>query len=381
MQLADIENIILTELQEPNVNFGSQPTYAVGANYSQATVDFAINRAYAKTLADLGDIVLQTQVLTFPSVSQQYAYAVPIGQAASGTITTVLGTGGLSGVVLTATINGTAVTYTCNSNDGALTALTQLAANVNANTTLVVNASPVLTPMQQVLNAASSFTVQAFTPGTAGNSITLTVGSSNSTKISIAASGATLSGGTAASPVLRSVRSVNYQPLGLTYSLRRAPGVRLISWEEYQRKLVDGYMQYFSAGQFPDYVAMNTTRTKLHLYPTPYESGDTITFEYAPQLTNNAGIAATSYGYLANSTDVPLLPEDAQDLIWMYACFILWPKSREMGTGQLYKQQYQEKLTQVLENYMQASAGASFGIRDKGDLVGQGYGFSNWFTS
>jgi hypothetical protein len=52
-----------------------------------------------------------------------------------------------------------------------------------------------------------------------------------------------------------------------------------------------------------------------------------------------------------------------------------------MGTAQLYKQMYQEKLTQVLENYMQASAGASFGIRNKSDLVGNGYGFSNWFNA
>lgn len=381
MTLEDLENSVLLQLQEANVNFGSQPVYATGANYAQSTLDFAINRAYAKALADIGDIALESQVLTFPSISQQFSYAVPIGQAAKGTISTVLGTGGLVGVVLTTTINGTAVTYTCTANDGALSALTQLMANVNKNTTLVVNAAPVLTPCQQVLNAASSFTVQAFTPGTAGDAITLTVSSSNSTKISIAASGATLAGGTAASPALRTLRRIYYQPLGLTYNLSRAPGVRLISWDEYQQKLVDGYMQYFSAGQFPDYVAMNTTRTHLHLYPTPYESGDTITFEYAPQLTSTSSIPATSYGYLVNPTDVPLLPEDAQDLIWMYACFILWPKSRELGTAQLYQKMYQDKLTQVLENYMQASAGASFGIRNKSDLVGNGYGFSNWFNA
>ena len=62
MVLQDLENLVLTELQEPNVNFGSQPVYAAGANYSQATVDFAINRAYAKTLADLGDIAVQVTV-------------------------------------------------------------------------------------------------------------------------------------------------------------------------------------------------------------------------------------------------------------------------------------------------------------------------------
>ena len=371
----------LLNLQEQNVDFGNQAVYASGANFDQATIDFAINRAYTKTVADIGDITLCTQVLTFPSIAQQYAYSVPIGQAAKGTISTVLGTGGPSGVVLTTTINGTAVTYTCVSTDGALSALTQLAANVNKDTTLVVNASPVLTPMQQSLNAAASFDVQAFTPGTAGNSITLTVSSSNSTKISISASGATLSGGTAVNPKLRLVRSVNYQPLGLTYNLRRAPGVRLISWEEYNAKLVDGYMQYFSAGQFPDYVAMNTTRTKLHLYPTPYESGDTITFEYSPQVTNNAGVSALNFGYLTNATDEPLLPEDAQDLLWMWGVFLLWPKSREIGTGLTYDKVYDKKKTEVIENYMQPSAGASFGIRNKSDMVGNGYGFSNWFNA
>jgi hypothetical protein len=381
VQLEDLENMVLMQLQEANPNFGSQAVFASGANYNQAAVDFNINRAYAKTLADIGDIALESQVLKFPSVSQQYAYPVPIGAAASGTINTVIGTGSITGTVLTVTINGTPVTYTCASTDGALSALSSLVANVNKNTTLVVNAAPVITPVQQELNAASTFTIQAFTPGTAGNSITLTVSSSASTKISIAASGATLTGGTAASPSLRTLRRVYYQPLGLTYTLSRAPGVRLISWDDYLKLTVDGYLQYFSAGQFPDYVAMNTTRTKLHLYPTPYESGDTITFEYAPQLTNSASIPASNYGYLVNGTDVPLLPEDAQDLIWMYACYLLWPKSREIGTAQLYKQMYQEKLTQVLENYMQASQGASFGIRDKGDLLGQGYGFSNWFNA
>lgn len=367
----------LFQIQEANPNFGNQAVFANGANYNQTAVDFAINRAYAKALDDLGDVTLATQVLKFPSVVGQYAYSVPIGQAASATVSTVMGTGPLTGVVLTTTINGTPVTYTCNANDGALSALTQLINNVNLNTTLVVSTSPLLTPCQQTLNAASTFTIQAFAPGTAGNAITLTVSSSASSKIAISASSSTLLGGTAASPNLRTVRRVYYQPVGLTYNLSRAPGVRLISWDEYQQKLVDGYLQYFSAGQFPDAVAMNTLRTKLHLYPTPYQSGDTITVEYAPQLTNNAGIPASDYGYLQGSTDVPLIPEDAQDLIWMYACFILWPKSREMGTAQLYKTMYQEKLTQVIENYMQPSVGASFGIRDKSTLIANGYG---WFT-
>ena len=86
------------ELQEAERQLRqSQPVYATGPTTRQSTLDFAINRAYAKALADIGDIALESQVLTFPSVSQQYAYPVPIGQAAKGTISTVLGTGATLG--------------------------------------------------------------------------------------------------------------------------------------------------------------------------------------------------------------------------------------------------------------------------------------------
>ena len=379
MTLEDLENAVLLQLQESNVNFGSQPVYATGANYAQSTLDWAINRAYGKLLDDLGDISIVTEVIKFPSVTGQYAYAVPVSQAASGTLTTRQGTGTITGVVLTTTINGTPITYTCKSTDGALTAVTQLAANVNANA-LVTAASPTLTACQQELNGQSAFTVQAFTPGTSGNSITFTASSSNSAVLSIVASGSgTLSGGTAQSPNIRSVRSVSYQPLGLTYNLYREAGVRLIGWKEYQQRLVSGYAQYFSAGQQPDFLAMNTQRTKLHMYPSPYNSGDTMTFEYCPQLTNSTNVPATNWGYLVNSTDAPpsMLPEDVQDCIWMYACYLLWPKSREMGTAQLYLKQYEDKMRQTRENYLLAAQGDHLGIRDQADLIAGSFG---WYS-
>ena len=368
----------LSQLQEDNVAFGSQAVYASGANYAQATVDFAINRAYAKVLTDLADISLISETITFPSVSGQFAYPVPIGSAAQGTLTAARGTGSITGVVLTTTINGTPLTYTCVSTDTALSAITQLAAKVNAST-LVVSGTPTINPMQISLNGAAQYVVQAYAPGTAGNAITLTCSSSNSTVLSITASGGTLSGGTAQSPYIRTVRSVYYQPLGLTYNIRRAPGVRLISWEEYQQKTVDGYLQYFSAGLQPDYVAMDTQRQNLYLFPTPFNTGDTITFQYAPQLTNSANVPATNWGYLSNPTDQPpaQFPEDACDCIWMYATFLLWPKSREIGTAHVYLDMYKDKLKEIIANYFQASQGASFGIRDKAGLVGQSYG---WYT-
>ncbi len=281
--------------------------------------------------------------------------------------------------MLTATINGTAVTYTCVAGDGALSALQALVAKININTTLVLASAPVINPVQQALNAASQFTISAFTPGTAGNALTLTASSSNSAIISLTASAATLSGGTAVSPNIRKVRSVYYQPLGLTYNLRRAPGVRLVSWEEYERQTADGYMQYFSAGSQPSYVAMDEQRANLYLYPTPYQAGDTIGFRYAPQITSTASIPATNWGYLVSGSDSPpsALPEDANDCIWMYASFLLWPKAREIGTGMTYDQVYEKKKNEVLANYMDASAGASFGIRWKDDLLAGSIG-AHW---
>lgn len=376
MQLQDFENAVLSQLQEANVSFGAQPTYASGANYAQATLDWAINRGYAWAVNTLGDIQLLTETITFPSANGQYSYPVPVGQAASAQVSTKLGTGPVTGVVLTITINGTPVTYTCVSTDGALSALAALVQNVNTNATLVTGSSPVITPMQIYLNATSAYTVMAFSPGTAGNSITLTVSSSNSTAIAITATGSTLSGGTAQSPNIRMVRSLYYQPLGFTYNLQREPGVRFLSWAQYQRKIASGYLQYFSAGTQPDYAAMNVERTRLHVYPTPYTNGDTMTLQYAPQLTNSANVPATNWGYLVNSTDSPptQFPEDAQDAIWMYACFLMWPKSRELGTAQMYLKMAKDKLAEMTADYLRASEGDKLQLVSRDDALVSSYG-------
>lgn len=382
MTLEDLENACLLALQEQNVNFGTQATFAAGANYSQATLDWAINRGYGKLLNDLSDISLVSETVDFASKTQVFAYPIPVAASASGTLTTTIGTGPITGVVLTTTINGTAVTYTCTATDGATSAIAALATNVNNNTTLVKTGSPVINPLQIGLNGPSFYKVSAFTPGTAGNAITFTASSSNSTAIAITASGGgTLTGGTAASPNIRTVRNVYYQPLGLTYKLLREPGVRLISWEEFQRRTASGYLQVFSAGQQPDFCAIDPPRQNLWLYPSPYTVGDTISLQYAPQLTNNTNVPATNWGYLVSSTDAPpaMLPEDAHDCIWMYALFLLWPKSREMGTLKLYLDLYKDKVKEIIANNMEPSAGASFGIRSKSDMLAVSYGSGGWY--
>jgi hypothetical protein len=82
-------------------------------------------------------------------------------------------------------------------------------------------------------------------------------------------------------------------------------------------------------------------------------------------------VPASAWGYLVNSTDSPptSFPEDAQDMIWMYACVLLWPKSREMGTAQMYLKMYEEKKQQVRENYLRSNAGDSIGIRSSDDII------------
>jgi len=363
--------MVLLQLQEPNVAFGSAPSFASGANYSQSTLNFAINRAYAKAVDDLGDLSLITQTITFPSISQQYSYPIPVAQTASATVTTTgSASATLTGVVLTLTIAGTPVTYTCNAGDTILSALTNLATNVN-NSALVTSGTPTISPMQIGLNNPSAYQIYAYTAGTPGNSITVTASSSNSSTIAIAVSSSTLTGGTSASPMIRMVTRCFYQPLGLTYQIELEPGGRMISWERYQRQTSAGYLQTYSVALQPDVCAITPDRTKINFFPGPYNTGDTVTIQYTPQLTSNSLVPASAWGYLVNSTDSPptSFPEDAQDMIWTYACFLLWPKSREMGTAEMYLKMYEQKKQQVRENYLRSNAGDSIGIRSSDDII------------
>lgn len=370
MQLQDLENSVLLALQEPNVNFGSQAVYPSGANFPQSAVDFMINRAYGQLLNDIADVEIASQTLIFPSVSQQYAYAIPSGAFASGTLTTALTAGAsITGIVLTVTISGTPITYTCVSTDTALSALAALAARVNAST-LVTAASPTISPLNYALNNPSQYVVYAPAAGTAGNSITFTASSSAPLLLSITASGSgTLSGGTAASPAIRFLRRVWYQPLGLTYQIELEPGARLVSWQQFQRASSAGYLQPFAFALQPDVCSVSPDRSKLYFFPGPFTTGDTITIEYAPTLTSTSGITPGNFGYLVNSTDVPAVPEPMHDLIWMLAVYFLWPKARELGAAMQYLEMYKARLQEEKQNYMRMSMGDSLQITGRETIL------------
>jgi hypothetical protein len=238
-------------------------------------------------------------------------------------------------------------------------------------------------------------------PGTAGNSITLSatsssvagtevlgvegggiLGTEGGGEIGLEPATQTLtlivspfSGGTAANQPIQFVRRVTYQALGQLFSLELEPGARLISWEEFNRKTGAGYLLPFSFTTWPDYCAVSTKRDSLYFYGAPSEYGDLITVEYAPIITTNTTIPASAWGYLVNETDLPLLPEDTQDAIWLWAVGFLQPNAREYATGKTYMQLWTEKIQEIRDNYTRDSAGDAQILRPVSDaLVTSGYG-------
>ncbi len=78
MTLGDLENAVLTELQQPNASFvGGNPTWASNQQFSQGLVDFWINQAYIKVLGDLEDLELVTVTFTMPSLTLTSVYPIP----------------------------------------------------------------------------------------------------------------------------------------------------------------------------------------------------------------------------------------------------------------------------------------------------------------
>lgn len=380
MQLLDLENATLVAMALPYANPGGAIAWPTGADFGQAKVDWAINRQLTRLVSDLGDIELLTQSLSFPSAIGQYSYTL---QNAVGQPATAIGayaTGGVTftgtvaaGQTATVTIGGTAYVYRVPNAQTTIpqiiSALIQL---VNAGTQILPN-STTLCPVNQALNSQNTMTLMAGAAGTAGNSTTLTA--SGSGTLTLTASGATLTGGTAANQPIRMVRRVFYQALGQLFRLELEPGARLISWEEFNRKTGAGYALPFSFTTWPEFCTISPKRDHLYLYGGPSEVGDTITVEYCPIITQNAAIPASQWGYLSATTDIPLLPEDAQDALWMGAAAFLQPNAREIATGELYGSKYLKEVQRIKDNYARDSAGDALIMRPASDaLATSGYG-------
>lgn len=73
---------MLLQLQQPGANPGGAPNWGglTNPSFSQAVVDFAINRAYERLMMDVADLELYSQVLSITSVANTYQYPL----AASG---------------------------------------------------------------------------------------------------------------------------------------------------------------------------------------------------------------------------------------------------------------------------------------------------------
>jgi hypothetical protein len=377
VQLSDLESAVLTALSMPYTNPGGTVTWPAGADFSQAKVDWALNRGLTRLVTDLGDIELLTQTLQFTSVPNQYNYllqsqlgqpATAIGSPATGTVT-FTGTVAI-GQTPTVTIGGTAYSVTVTSSNNSVPQIIgALIAKINAGTQInsAVNPTNTLAPVTQALNTQSVLPLMAGSVGTAGNSVTLTATSSGT--LTLTASGANLSGGTAANQPIRMVRRVFYRSLGQLFRLELEPGARLISWEEFNRRTGAGYTFPFNFSTWPNWCAVSPKRDHLYFSGGPSQYGDTITVDYAPIITQNSSIPASNWGYLVNATDIPLLPEDCQDAIWMWAVALLQPNAREVATGQLYGTLYKDELQRIKNNYERDSAGDALILRPASDAV------------
>jgi hypothetical protein len=376
--LADLESQVLQALSQPYANVGGTVVWPQNCDFNQATVDFAINRAYSRYVSDLGDLELLTQTLAFPSVTNQYSYqlqtvtgqpATAIGSYATGTVT-------FSGTVAAGQtpsiyINGTTYSYTVPSSTTTIPQIiAAFIAKINAGTQ-VLPYGTVLSPVNQALNSQTTLTLMAGAPG----NLPCTLIATSSGTLTLTASGSGLSGGTFANQPIRTVRRVFYQALGQLFRLELEPGARLISWEEFNRKTGAGYLLPFSFTTWPDFCAVSPHRDHLYFYGAPSEYGDTITVEYCPIITSNTSIPASSWGYLVNSTDIPLLPEDTQDAIWIGAAAFLNPNAREIKNGLTYKELYKDEVQRTKDNYTRDSAGDALILRPADDaLVTSGYG-------
>ncbi len=376
MQLSDLESQVLMALQMPYANPGGTVTWQ--GEFPQNQVDFAINRAYTRLVSDIGDLELCTQTIIIPTISQQYAYTVQsnatktaIGSYASATVTF---TGTVAaGQTPQIAINGTLFSYTVLSTDTLASIAQAFIAKINAST-LVLPTGTILQPVTPTLNTASN--VLTLYAGATGTS-TCTLSAASSGTLTVTASIGLLSGGTTANQPIRTLRRVWYQPLGQLYRLELEPGARLISWESFNRKTGASYMLSFSASTQPDYCALDPTRQQLYVFPGPYTTGDQITLEYCPIITTNTAIPATNWGYLNNATDVPMLPEDAQDAIWIGAVSFLQPKAREVATGKLYGDLYKDEVQRIKDNYTRDSAGDALVFRPVEDVLTTS-GWDSW---
>lgn len=369
MTLQDLENAVLLTLGMPSANPGGAPNWTQG-EFTQNKVDWAINRAYARLVSDLGDLELLTAQYVFQTLSQRYAYFCPSPQVGltQGAYVFLNVTGDVTpGQTMTVTINGVTVSYTTQLTDSMYSILVGFISALNAST-LTDQATGILNPVNlplsyQNTNSATGLTVNCYLAGLTGTAtVTFNSGVGNTYLNAVMVAWLPL-------PKARMIRRVYYQSLGQTYRTELEPGARLISWEEFNRRTNAGYFLPNSAGTSPDFCAVSPQRNNLYFYPAPATTGDLVTVEYCPILTNSTTLSSSFYGYLVNPTDTPPLPEDAQDAIWFGAVSFLQPNAREYEGGRSYGALYKDEVQRIKDNYTRDSAGDALILRPVEDAL------------
>jgi hypothetical protein len=146
------------------------------------------------------------------------------------------------------------------------------------------------------------------------------------------------------------------------------PGVRMISWQAFQRYSAAGYLRPFTYNIIPDFCAITPDRKTIAFFPGTASTGDTITIQYVPEITPNSTVPP-----LAAETDTTVLPDETNDALILWATSLLWPKLREMGEAAEYRKQYVDELARVREALGQSSRGDTLRLRDSMDGLVSSY--------
>ena len=169
-------------------------------------------------------------------------------------------------------------------------------------------------------------------------------------------------------PLIQRVSRIYYTPHGQIWTQEHEGGVRLISWQQFQRQNSFGYLRPFAFNIVPDYCAINPERTLICFWPGTATTGDTITVQYVPQLT-----AGTPFAPLANYTDTPLIPGEAQDMMVYWSTAMCWPKLREMQAAKEYEDRYYAERERVRDMLGPRSRGDTFRLQRAEDGVALSY--------
>lgn len=161
-------------------------------------------------------------------------------------------------------------------------------------------------------------------------------------------------------PAFKMILDVFYLPKGAVSPMRFEPGSRLIAWEQFMRKSIQGYDRPLSADLYPGFCAVGPKRNTLEFYPNPLESGDAISVTYAALPTPNAISVAT----LASQSDEIVLPDDTVDAIVYWALSRLFLKSRSFDAAREFRGLYASEIARIKNEYTRATQGDALIMED-----------------